>query len=90
MRKHDYMQRLPVFLYWPDRKDLLQVVQRTPILNVITSNFARRLVNSNHNYSDLEANLETLHTCEKNKCIDATEEYELYKIIKSRSNNVSV
>lgn len=46
------------------------------------STYAQHLINNNHNYTDFETNLQTLHICKKGKILDAIEEYEIYKSYK--------
>lgn len=43
------------------------------------SNFARHLVNNNHNYTDFDTNFKPLHLCKKGRFMDALEEFEIYK-----------
>ena len=58
----------------------------TKNLENIKSNFAKHIVNENHNYTNLEKNLEPVHLCEKGRLMTAIEEYEIYKHFKINPN----
>ena len=48
----------------------------------ITSNYARHLVDNNHNYTDFASNFQPLHICKKGRYMSAVEEFEIYKAFK--------
>ena len=48
----------------------------------ITSNYARHLVDNNHNYTDFASNFQPLHMCKKGRYMSAVEEFEIYKAFK--------
>lgn len=54
----------------------------------ITSNFAKHLIDDNHDYESFEANCIPLHVCDKGRVMDTLEEYEVYKGYKLNSNNI--
>ena len=55
----------------------------------IKSNFARHLVNNNHNYTDFDTNFKPLHICKKGRYMDTLEEFEISKAFKQskKTNN---
>lgn len=54
------------------------------------SNYARHLINNNHNYTNFETNFKPLHVCKKGKYMDVMEEFEIYKAFKQykKANNL--
>lgn len=54
----------------------------------ITSNFAKHLIDENHDYENFDANCIPLHVCEKGRVMDTLEEYEIYKGYKHSSNDI--
>lgn len=54
----------------------------------LTLNFARHLVETNHNYVNFEMNCTPLHICGKGQVMNTLEEYEIYKAYKHHSNNI--
>ena len=55
---------------------------------LIKSNFAEHTFNTHHTYTNIEANLETLHTLPKGTKLNATEQYEIYKHYKQSPTNI--
>ena len=53
-----------------------------------TSNFARHLVETNHDYKNFGTNCIPLHISGKGQVMNALEEYEIYKAYKLHSNNI--
>ena len=62
-------------------------VEHTPKHNVkdlttqsyIKSNYARHLIQENHNYTSFDTNLKPIHVCGKGAYLNAREEFEIYK-----------
>ena len=54
----------------------------------ITSNFARHLVEMNHDYENFDTDCTPLHICRKGRVMDTLEEYEIYRAHKLHSNNI--
>ena len=46
---------------------------------LIKSNFAEHIFNTHHSFTDIETNLEILHTLPKGPKLNTTEQYEIYK-----------
>lgn len=57
-------------------------------LTNITSNFAKHLVDTNHDYVGFESNCTPLHLCEKGPWMNTLEEFEIYKAYKHSSDNI--
>ena len=49
------------------------------------SAYANHLINSMHNYSDINKNLEILHFCKKGNFMNTIEEFEIYRSSKENS-----
>ena len=53
-----------------------------------TSNFARHLVDTGHDYVDFDSNCTPIHVCEKGPHINALEEYEINRAYKHNTDFV--
>ena len=57
-------------------------------LTNITSNFAKHLVDTGHDYVDFDSNCIPLHVCGKGPHMNTLEEYEIYKAYKHNASSV--
>ena len=55
---------------------------------LIKSNFAEHIFNTHHTFTDIETNLEILHTLPKGPKLNTTEQYEIYKHYKQSPTNI--
>jgi len=54
-----------------------------------SSSYAEHLIDNQHNYTDIDNNLEVLHLCHnKRRYLNVIEEYEIYKSVKKEPNFV--
>ena len=72
----------------PFEKRYKEHLPRRKNLAKLTSNFAKHLVNTNHDYRNFETNCIPLHICGKGNVMNTLEEYEIYKAHKLHSNNI--
>jgi hypothetical protein len=56
--------------------------------NNTESAFANHLIDSGHTYTDINTNLEILHTHKKGKHLNTLEQYEIYKNTKINTDNI--
>ena len=55
---------------------------------LIKSNFAEHIFNTHHTFTDIETNLEILHTLSKGPKLNTAEQYEIYKHYKQSPTNI--
>lgn len=53
-----------------------------------TSNFAEHLISLNHNYVNINSNMDVLHLSQDRSTINTYEEFEIYKAVKTDGQNV--
>jgi len=56
--------------------------------SISKSAFASHLVDNNHSYTGINENLQILHKCGRGKFIDALEQYEIFRAVKTDPQNV--
>ena len=57
-------------------------------IELIKSNFAEHIFYTHHTFTDIETNLEILHTLPKGPKLNTTEQYEIYKCYKQSPTNI--